>query len=138
VSGDGWSETLIIEQLGNEDCRFRHQGVLERAIYVREGARLMLKWGRDSFDVEDLTRVAEISGTAAEADGLVRAVMGGQVVAVHVEQGAAVQPRAALVTIEAMKMEHVHSLAVGGTVAEVLVRKGDQVTARQVLARIAI
>ncbi len=138
VSGDGWSETLFIEQLSNEDCRFRHQGVLERAIYIRESARLMLKWGRDSFALEDLTRVAEISGTSPEADGLVRAVMAGQVVAVHVEQGAAVQPRAALVTIEAMKMEHVHSLATGGTVAEVLVRKGDQVTARQVLARIAI
>lgn len=62
--------------------------------------------------------------------------MPGAVVAVGVEDGAAVTTGTVVVTVEAMKMEHALSAPVDGTV-ELLVAPGDQVKVGQPLARIA-
>jgi acetyl-CoA/propionyl-CoA carboxylase biotin carboxyl carrier protein len=61
--------------------------------------------------------------------------MPGAVVAVGVENGAAVTAGTVVVTVEAMKMEHALSSPVDGTV-ELLVAVGDQVKVGQQLARI--
>ena len=61
--------------------------------------------------------------------------MPGAVVAVGVQDGAAVTAGTVVVTVEAMKMEHALSAPVDGTV-ELLVAVGDQVKVGQVLARI--
>lgn len=73
---------------------------------------------------------------AAASDGSLRAAMAGMVAAVRVAPGDAVAAGQALVSLEAMKMEHVLSLPVGGTVAEVLVAEGDQVGVGQTPVRI--
>ncbi len=59
--------------------------------------------------------------------------MPGAVLAVHVTVGAAVEAGQALVTLEAMKMEHVVTAGTDGVVGELLVSRGDQVARGQVL-----
>ncbi|HZQ30997.1 MAG TPA: acetyl/propionyl/methylcrotonyl-CoA carboxylase subunit alpha [Mycobacterium sp.] len=61
--------------------------------------------------------------------------MPGTVVAVGVDSGAPVSAGAAVVTVEAMKMEHALTAPIDG-VAELLVHVGDQVKVGQPLARI--
>ena len=57
--------------------------------------------------------------------------MPGAVLAIHVAAGAAVEPGQPLVTLEAMKMEHVVTASVAGVVDEILVRPGEQVARGQ-------
>jgi len=67
--------------------------------------------------------------------GEVLAPMPGAVLAVHVEVGAVVESGDPLVTLEAMKMEHVVTAPGPGTVAEVAVRSAQQVTRGQLLVQ---
>jgi biotin carboxyl carrier protein len=62
------------------------------------------------------------------------APMPGAVIAVHRSAGDRVEAGAAIVTLEAMKMEHAVLAPVDGTLTEIGVRAGDQVTRGQVLA----
>jgi biotin carboxyl carrier protein len=62
--------------------------------------------------------------------------MPGTVLAVHVEAGAVVEPGDPLVTLEAMKMEHVVTAPGPGTIAEVAVRPVDQVIRGQLLVQL--
>jgi excisionase family DNA binding protein len=64
------------------------------------------------------------------------APMPGSVVAVHVAVGAAVEVGDPIVTLEAMKMEHVVGAPVGGRVTELAVAAGDQVARGQPLATV--
>jgi acetyl-CoA/propionyl-CoA carboxylase biotin carboxyl carrier protein len=60
--------------------------------------------------------------------------MPGSVIAVHVPVGTSVEAGDPIVTLEAMKMEHVVGAPVGGRVSEVSVAPGDQVARGQPLA----
>ena len=62
--------------------------------------------------------------------------MPGRVVAVHARSGDPVERGAPLVTLEAMKMEHVLTAPFAGEVAELTVNAGDQVSEGVVLARL--
>lgn len=62
--------------------------------------------------------------------------MPGAVIAVNVENGAAVSAGQPLVVVEAMKMEHSLTSPPIDGIVEVLVRQGDQVMVDQVLARV--
>jgi biotin carboxyl carrier protein len=55
------------------------------------------------------------------------------VLTVHVAVGASVETGQALVTLEAMKMEHVVTAATDGVVSDLLVARGDQVARGQAL-----
>jgi len=72
----------------------------------------------------------------AAASGTVAAPMPGKIVAVAVAAGAAVEQRALLVVLEAMKMEHRIEAPVAGTVSDVRVQAGDLVTSGQTLVTI--
>ncbi len=82
--------------------------------------------------------VAASGAVAAGGDGAVRSPMPGKIVAVHVAVGDAVARGAALVTLEAMKMEHALTAPFDGVVAEVAARQGDQVSEGVVLARVEV
>jgi excisionase family DNA binding protein len=82
-------------------------------------------------DVDRAARAA--AGHAGTGSMDVTAAMPGAVLAVHVSPGHAVEGGDALVTLEAMKMEHVVAAPVAGTVTELLVQPGDQVTRGQLL-----
>ena len=62
--------------------------------------------------------------------------MNGRVVAVLAAVGERVAAGQAIVTIEAMKMEHLHAAPLAGTVKALHVAVGEQVPARRVVAEI--
>lgn len=66
-------------------------------------------------------------------DGRVRAPSSGQVTAVEVAVGDAVEPDRVAVRVESMKIEQALPCAVAGAVQEVRIAPGDQVQAGQVL-----
>jgi acetyl/propionyl-CoA carboxylase alpha subunit len=88
----------------------------------------------EAYDFADprAAGASEVSG----GDGAILAPMPGKIVAVSVETGAIVAKGAPLVTLEAMKMEHVLTAPFDGTVADVTARVGQQVSEGVLLARV--
>ena len=83
------------------------------------------------------TPASTVAGAAAAAsDGSLRAPMPGKIVAVSAEPGQAVTKGQSIVVLEAMKMEHALTAPFDGTVGELGVAVGDQVTDGAVLATI--
>jgi 3-methylcrotonyl-CoA carboxylase alpha subunit len=78
---------------------------------------------------------AEHSAHAA-ASGDVTAPMPGKIISVDVQAGAAVEQRALLVVLEAMKMEHRIEAPVAGTVKDVRVKPGELVKSGETLVTI--
>jgi geranyl-CoA carboxylase alpha subunit len=62
--------------------------------------------------------------------------MNGRVVAVLVAVGDRVEAGQAMVTLEAMKMEHIHAAPAAGRVGALHVAVGEQVAAQRVVAEI--
>jgi biotin carboxyl carrier protein len=83
------------------------------------------KWGRKG------------DGAAATGPQRIVAPMPGKIVRVLAKPGDVVQPRQAVVVVEAMKMENELRAAREGTVVEVLVREGQSVEAGTLLAVVA-
>ena len=111
-------------------------GVMQQVPWVRDGQNLCLHFAGHPHQVSDLTRAVGTKPGEDGGDGKVRASMNGRVVAVRVAVGERVQAQQALVTLEAMKMEHVHAAPVAGTVTAVHVATGDQVPASRVLVEV--
>jgi geranyl-CoA carboxylase alpha subunit len=117
------------------DHRFVLDGVAHRAVVLRDGhAWHLLVFGRP-WTVHDCSHQAALRGRAG-SDGKLRASMNGRVVAVAVAVGDAVAAGAPVVTLEAMKMEHVHVAPVAGRMAALHVSPGEQVAMHRVLAEI--
>jgi geranyl-CoA carboxylase alpha subunit len=85
----------------------------------------------------DLTLAAPVSAAANGGDGKVRAAMNGRVVALLVKPGEQVAAGQPVMTLEAMKMEHVHTADVAGTVSSIDVAEGEQVTTGRIVVEIA-
>jgi acetyl-CoA/propionyl-CoA carboxylase biotin carboxyl carrier protein len=85
-------------------------------------------------DVDRAARAAAAAGTGDRAE--LTAPMPGAVLRVHVQVGDPVQTGDPVVTLEAMKMEHVVAAPIAGRVAELLVHPADQVTRGQPLGTI--
>ena len=79
----------------------------------------------DASDIED-----------GAASGSVRAPINGRVAKLFVTAGAAVAKGDKIAVVEAMKMEHVITAAVAGTIDKVAVSEGAQVTQGTLLAHI--
>ena len=86
-------------------------------------------------DVDRAARAAAAHGAAGGSAALV-APMPGSVLTVHVSIGATVGAGDPIVTLEAMKMEHVVAASAPGRVAELPVSAGQQVVRGQPLATI--
>ncbi len=84
-------------------------------------------------DVDSAARAAAAHGQAGGPADLL-APMPGNVIAVHAAIGQALEAGSPVVTLEAMKMEHVVAAQGPGRLAEILVTPGDQVTRGQLLA----
>jgi geranyl-CoA carboxylase alpha subunit len=123
---------------GDGVVRFSCGGVSEQAMSVREAADAPV----DSLSRPRLrTRQPHACGGGPRrrrgGDGLLRASMNGRVIALLAAEGDAVAAGQPLVTLEAMKMEHVHCAPRAGRVAALHVAVGAQVAARHVVAEIA-
>ena len=82
----------------------------------------------------DVDRAARAAASHHGGPAELLAPMPGAVIAVHRAAGERVEAGEPVVTLEAMKMEHAVLAPVGGTVADLAVRPGDQVTRGQTLA----
>ena len=126
-----------IGELGRDTIRFRTDGIMESAKFLRDGDRLHFLHRGSTIAVRDLTLAAPESAAAAGGDGKVRAAMNGRVVAVLVKPGELVAIGQPVMTLEAMKMEHVHTAGVAGTVSAIDVAEGEQVTTGKIVVEIA-
>ncbi|MCG6883243.1 MAG: acetyl/propionyl/methylcrotonyl-CoA carboxylase subunit alpha [Silicimonas sp.] len=92
----------------------------------------------DSGETSVFTRIDHLETREGVAEGgdVVLAPMPGMVTKVHVAVGAAVEEGAALLVLEAMKMEHTLRAPRTGIVAEVLASDGGQVQNGMVLVRL--
>jgi geranyl-CoA carboxylase alpha subunit len=136
ASGNGSEIRFEIDELGRGGIRFRIDGLTESARFLRDGDRLYFLHHGSSNSVRDLTLAAPASATAGGGDGRVRAAMNGRVVAVLVKQGERVEAGQPVMTLEAMKMEHVHTAAVSGTISAIDVIEGEQVTTGKIVVEI--
>ena len=134
IGGRGFELELI--ELGEHVARFVCDGVVESAVFDRDGACLLLHYRGQPFRIEDRTRAAAERQGEVGGDGKLRASMNGRVVAVLVAAGDSVVAGQPMLTLEAMKMEHIHNAPAAGKVVAVHVVIGDQVTASRVVAEI--
>jgi geranyl-CoA carboxylase alpha subunit len=125
-----------IDELGCDSIRFRVNGLTESARFFRDGDRLYFLHQGVTCSIRDLTLAAPASAAAGGSDGKVRAAMNGRVVAVLVKQGERVAAGQAVMTLEAMKMEHVHTAPVSGTISAIDVVEGEQVTTGKIVVEI--
>lgn len=135
VAADGRQDRFEIEQFDADVIRFRHDGVMDSAKFLRDGGRLYLQHRGIPLTVTDLTLAAP-KAAATNGDGKVRAAMNGRVVAVLVKPGDRVAAGQPVMTLEAMKMEHVHKAGIDGVVAAIDVAEGEQVTTGRIVAEI--
>jgi geranyl-CoA carboxylase alpha subunit len=116
--------------------RFRHTGVMEIVPFLRDGDRLYFLHRGRTHIVRDLTLAAPETAAASGGDGKVRAAMTGRVVAVLVKKGDRVAAGQPVMTLEAMKMEHVHVAGIAGTVSAIDAGEGEQVTTGKIVVEI--
>jgi geranyl-CoA carboxylase alpha subunit len=135
---DGGERRFEIDELGRDTIRFRTDGMMVSAKFLRDGDRLHILCRGAMIAVRDLTLAAPVSAAAAGGDGKVRAAMNGRVVAVLVKPGEQVAAGQPVMTLEAMKMEHVHTAGVAGTVSAIDVAEGEQVTTGKIVVEIGV
>ncbi len=134
---DGGECQFEIDELGRDAIRFRVNGVMESARFFRDGDRLYVLHQGVTLSVRDLSLAAPAATAAATgSDGKVRAAMNGRVVAVLVKPGERVAAGQPVMTLEAMKMEHVHTAPISGTISAIDVVEGEQLTTGKIVVEI--
>ena len=136
VASDGRQDKFEVEQLDDDAIRFRHDGVMDSAKFLRDGDRLYVQHRGIPLAITDLTLAAPKAAASNGGDGKVRAAMNGRVVTVLVRPGDRVTSGQPVLTLEAMKMEHVHKAGIDGVVAAIDVAEGEQVTTGRIVAEI--
>ncbi len=132
------THAIELEEIGEHMARVVCDGLGERVVFHRDGAVLLMHYRGVPVRVEDKTRAATVRQGEAGGDGKVRASMNGRVVAVLAAIGDQVEAGQPVITLEAMKMEHIHAAPVGGRLAALHVKVGDQVAASRVVAEIEV
>jgi geranyl-CoA carboxylase alpha subunit len=127
---------FAIDELSRDTIRFRIDGLMQSAKFLRHDDRLYILHRGVTLEVHDLTLAAPAAAAAGAGDGKVRAAMNGRVVAVLVKPGEKVAAGQPVMTLEAMKMEHVHTAGVAGTVSAIDVAEGEQVTTGKIVVEI--
>lgn len=133
---DSQSHKFEIDQLDPDAIRFRHNSLMDTTKFLRDGDRLYLQHRGIPLAATDLTHAAPKAAASNGGDGKVRAAMNGRVVAVLVKPGDRVTAGQPVMTLEAMKMEHVHKAGIDGVVAAIDVAEGEQVTTGKIVVEI--
>ena len=134
---DGGACRFEIDEVGRDAVRFRINGVMEFARFLRDRDKLYILHRGITLSVRDLTLAAPAATAAVTGgDGKVRAAMSGRVVAVLVKQGERVAAGQPVMTLEAMKMEHVHTAPISGTISAIDVAEGEQLTMGKIVVEI--
>ncbi|MGE3302396.1 MAG: biotin carboxylase N-terminal domain-containing protein [Hyphomonadaceae bacterium] len=136
-----WRARVDGQAFDLHDCAIAADGVRARLDGAAIEARIAaLAHGETLVTIEGDVTMFSPPAHAAEGDAgadVILAPLPGRIVALHVAPGARVARGAALVSLEAMKMEHVLKAPRDGVVAELLVAEGAQVKERQPLVRLA-
>jgi geranyl-CoA carboxylase alpha subunit len=127
---------IEIHRLDSDTVRIHRNGHAESFKWSRDGDRLYILHGGVTLAVRDLTRAAPDAAAATGSDGKVRAAMNGRVVAVLVKAGERVETGQPVMTLEAMKMEHVHTAPIAGVISAIDVMEGEQVTTGKIVVEI--
>jgi geranyl-CoA carboxylase alpha subunit len=136
VSREGHERRFEIEELTANTIRFRADGVTQRVTFHRDGDRLYFQHRGFTHAVRDLTLAAPKAVATNGGDGKVRAAMNGRVVALLIKLGDHLEAGQPVLTLEAMKMEHMHVAGIAGEVAAIGVAEGHQVSTGQILVEI--
>ena len=136
VTIDRTDHELDVVEIGDHAVRFICDGLMESAVFLRDGARLLLRYRGEAYEIEDTTRAAGVRRAEGPGDGKLRALMNGRVVAVFTAVGDRIEAGAPVLSLEAMKMVHVHAAPVAGVVKALHVAMGDQASANRVVAEI--
>ena len=115
-------------------CTLDASAPARTALVEDDGAVVVFEAG-EAFTFALVPTVDAAAGAAG--DGQVRSPMPGKVTGVAVQAGQRVAKGQALLTLEAMKMEHTLAAPFDGTVSELAVAAGDQVSEGVVLARLS-
>ncbi|OLU26344.1 3-methylcrotonyl-CoA carboxylase [Pseudomonas sp. PA15(2017)] len=102
---------------------------------VREGDTLYLRWGVEWLAVRRFDPLAAAAASTAQQGGLT-APMNGSIVRVLVAPGQSVEAGAALVVLEAMKMEHSIRAPQAGTIKAVCCAEGELIAEGSVLVEL--
>jgi geranyl-CoA carboxylase alpha subunit len=133
---EGKEVRFEIDELDSGTIRYRIDGLTESARFCRDGDCLYFLHHGSSNCIRDLTLAAPASAAIGGSDGKVRAAMNGRVVAVLVKQGERVVAGQPVMTLEAMKMEHVHVAPASGMISAIDVAEGEQVTTGKIVVEI--
>ncbi|WP_418130361.1 acetyl-CoA carboxylase biotin carboxylase subunit [Variovorax sp. 375MFSha3.1] len=136
LDGQAPMQLSLLDMPGDGSLRFSCNGLSAKALVARHDGRVFFHFDGQPHRLDDLTHVPATRAGADGGDGLLRASMNGRVIALLVTEGEAVAAGQPLVTLEAMKMEHVHCAPRAGKVA-LHVAVGAQVAARHVVAQVA-
>ncbi|MCX6463870.1 MAG: acetyl/propionyl/methylcrotonyl-CoA carboxylase subunit alpha [Pseudonocardiales bacterium] len=133
VVGDGPEVVVRAEECSRTRTRARVDGVDRTYATARDGEVLWI--GRDghAWAVREQAPTDAVAAEAAGAGGPVRSPMPGTVTVVEVTEGQVVAAGDRLVVVEAMKMEHVLTAPVDGTVRDLTARAGTTVARDAVL-----
>ncbi|HZW12570.1 MAG TPA: biotin carboxylase N-terminal domain-containing protein [Noviherbaspirillum sp.] len=132
-------ETVRMNIVGGSphELTFVVNGCNRRLVYACDGSVLHFCLDGAEHSVIDTTYLRSKADRRGAGSGRITAPMNGQVVAVHVEEGAKVKSGQVLMVIEAMKMEHGVIVQVDGQVKQLLVGVGDQVSPGRLLIDIS-
>ncbi len=138
VSDEGLRSIVQVRDLDAMQCRLIVDGSTWCARYhdTADGSLYLSVAGSGQFCLVDV-RSRACGGDDRDAGPLIRAPMHGLVMTLDVANGEQVEQGMALLTLEAMKMQHVISAPLSGTVARVTAAVGSQVASGEVLMEIA-
>ena len=136
VTEDGATVSVVIDLLTESEITVHVGGLNASAVFLNRDDRLHILYRGQTIPAQDLTLARPDTADASGGDGKVRAQLNGRVVATLVKAGDAVTRGQPVVTLEAMKMQHVHAAGVAGTVSAVHVAEGDQVNMGAIVVEI--
>jgi 3-methylcrotonyl-CoA carboxylase alpha subunit len=124
-------------RLQGEELLAEIDGTRQRLRAIRRGETLYLQWQSELHAISRFDPIAAAEASHAQQGGL-SAPMNGSIVRVLVEPGQTVEVGAALVVLEAMKMEHSIRAPEAGTVKALYCREGEMVSEGAVLVELEI
>jgi biotin carboxyl carrier protein len=108
------------------------------AAWLAVEERIHLQFSGRAYTFIDATYAPAEAADGEAADGRIRALSNGRVVAVRVKAGDEVRDGDDLLTVEAMKMEYTHVAPGAAKVARILVEPGQAVATGTVLMELDI
>ncbi|WP_339516870.1 acetyl/propionyl/methylcrotonyl-CoA carboxylase subunit alpha [Pseudomonas sp. RL_15y_Pfl2_60] len=124
-------------KLCGEQMQVERNGVRTSHLLVRRGDSLFIEWDGELHKVDKLDPIAAAQHSHDHQGGLT-APMNGSIVRILAEPGARVEAGAALVVLEAMKMEHSIRAPHAGTVNALFCTESEMVSEGTVLVEIAL